>query len=106
MWYRAPELLMGQRRYTTGVDVWSVGCVFAELFKRKPLFEGKSEIHQLTLIYELAGVPTEETWPGHNSLPNFKRFSLNLSLPRWHVVFPPGGNLSDIGLELLKSLLT
>eukprot|EP00420_Gonyaulax_spinifera_P007550 CAMPEP_0197928428 /NCGR_PEP_ID=MMETSP1439-20131203/102322_1 /TAXON_ID=66791 /ORGANISM="Gonyaulax spinifera, Strain CCMP409" /LENGTH=199 /DNA_ID=CAMNT_0043551035 /DNA_START=51 /DNA_END=646 /DNA_ORIENTATION=- len=69
MWYRAPELIMGQRRYTTSVDMWSVGCVFGELFTRKPLFEGKSELHQLTVIYELTGVPTEETWPGYEALP-------------------------------------
>lgn len=108
MWYRAPELLMGQKQYTTGVDIWSVGCVFAELFLRKPLFPGKSELNQLTLIYDLVGVPTEETWPGYEALPNRRNFAFKLSLPRWRAVFkePPEGPLSDMGLELLRSLLT
>merc|ERR1711971_316412 len=62
LWYRAPELLMGQRRYTTAVDIWSIGCVFAEIFLRKPLFSGGSELHQLTLIYELTGEPSEDPY--------------------------------------------
>merc|ERR1719359_320900 len=107
MWYRAPELIMGQRSYSTGVDIWSVGCIFAELFLRKPVFPGKSELHQLSLIYELTGVPTEDSWPGYENLPNRKNFSFKLSLPRWRIVFPepPEGSLSDMGLELLRSLL-
>jgi cell division cycle 2-like protein len=108
LWYRAPELLMGQRQYTIAVDVWSAGCVFAELFLRKPLFPGKSEVHQLTLIYELIGVPTEESWLGYDSLPNRKKLEYKLTMPRWRVVFPkpPEGSVSDMGLELLRSLLT
>uniref|UniRef100_A0A7S1FCH7 Cyclin-dependent kinase 2 homolog n=1 Tax=Noctiluca scintillans TaxID=2966 RepID=A0A7S1FCH7_NOCSC len=103
LWYRAPELLMGQEVYTTCVDVWSVGCVFAEMLLGRPVFEGKAELHQLCLIYELVGVPTEETWPGYNSLPNRKLFEFKLSLPRWQTTFPDV--ISDVGLELLKSLL-
>jgi cell division cycle 2-like protein len=108
MWYRAPELLMGQRQYTTAVDVWSTGCVFAEIFLRKPVFAGKSELHQLTLIYELTGVPTEDSWPGYESLPNRKNFLLKQSLPRWRTVFPepPESLVSNMGLELLRRLLT
>jgi len=108
MWYRAPELIMGQKQYTTDVDAWSVGCIFGEMFLRKPMFPGKSELHQLSLIYELVGVPTEETWPGHEALPNRKHFDMKLSLPRWRVVFPeaPEGMLTDMGLELMRSLLT
>lgn len=104
LWYRAPELLMGVRRYTTAVDVWSVGCILAEFFKRRPLFEGKVELHQLQLIYDLVGVPTEESWPGYEALPNRRQFDFKLSLPRWREVFPVGG-LSDAGLELLRQLL-
>mmetsp|Transcript_100434 Transcript_100434/g.265266 ORF Transcript_100434/g.265266 Transcript_100434/m.265266 type:complete len:244 (-) Transcript_100434:12-743(-) len=106
LWYRAPELIMGQRRYTAAVDMWSVGCVFAELLLRRPPFEGKSELHQLTLIYDLTGVPTEEAWPGYEQLPNRKHFGCKLSLPRWSAVFPPGGQLSEMGIELMRSLLT
>jgi len=93
---------------TTGLDVWSIGCIFAELFLRRPVFPGKSELHQLTLIYELTGVPTEESWPGYEALPSRKHFDVKLSLPRWRILFPdpPEGDLSDMGLELLRSLLT
>merc|ERR1719436_1072658 len=63
-WYRAPELLLGQKMYSESVDTWSVGCIFAELILRRPLFEGRVELHQLGLVFELTGVPTEDTWPG------------------------------------------
>lgn len=104
MWYRAPELLMGQRLYTTGVDIWSVGCIFAELLLGRPVFEGKAELHQLGLIYDLVGVPTEESWPGYDQLPNRKLFDFRLSLPRWRAIFSLA-SLSDIGLELLRAML-
>jgi cell division cycle 2-like protein len=110
MWYRAPELLMGQRQYTKAVDVWSVGCIFGELLLREYLFPGDSEVHQLTLIYKLVGVPTEETWPGYDALPNRKNCNFKLCMPRWRSVFQadhdPEGCLSDMGLEMLRSLLT
>jgi len=105
LWYRAPEILMGLKRYGPAVDMWSCGCVFAEMFLRKPVLEGKSEIHQLMLIFELTGVPTEETWPGFDRLPNRRSMQFKESLPRWTIVFPPEGDLSDLGLEMLQMLL-
>lgn len=59
MWYRAPELLLGSRVYSTGVDLWSVGCVFAELLLREPLFAGRNEQDQVERILKLLGVPKE-----------------------------------------------
>ena len=47
LWYRAPEILMGSKFYNTSVDTWSLGCIFAEMITRKPLFPGDSEIDQL-----------------------------------------------------------
>jgi len=105
MWYRAPEILMGIKRYGPGVDMWSCGCVFAELFLRKPLFEGKAELHQLMLIFELTGVPNEESWPGFDRLPNRRSMQFKESLPRWTIIFPAEGDLSDLGLEMLQMLL-
>eukprot|EP00898_Chlorokybus_atmophyticus_P004650 jgi/Chlat1/5186/Chrsp33S05042 len=58
-WYRAPELLLSCEEYTAAIDVWSVGCIFAELLARKPLFPGKDYIHQLKLIINLIGTPSE-----------------------------------------------
>lgn len=51
LWYRAPEILLGGRQYSTGVDMWSVGCIFAEMCTRKPLFPGDSEIDEIFRIF-------------------------------------------------------
>lgn len=52
-WYRAPELLLNSSEYTSAIDVWSVGCIFAEIMTREPLFPGKDYVHQLKLITEV-----------------------------------------------------
>lgn len=75
LWYRSPELLLGERIYSTSVDIWSVGCIFAELILRKPLFPGQGEFDQLTKIFKSLGFPTEERWPGVSLLPNYNRIN-------------------------------
>ncbi|KAI9225476.1 MAG: kinase-like domain-containing protein [Piptocephalis tieghemiana] len=67
-WYRAPELLLGERKYDAAVDVWSVGCVFAELFKREPIFMGTSDEDQKAKIWSVCGAPNDENWPGWRDL--------------------------------------
>jgi serine/threonine protein kinase len=62
LWYRAPEVLLGTT-YATPVDVWSVGCILAELISGQPLFPGKNETDQLARIFSLLGTPTEMEWP-------------------------------------------
>ncbi|XP_054751465.2 cyclin-dependent kinase 4-like [Lytechinus pictus] len=62
MWYRAPEVLL-QASYATPVDMWSVGCIFAELHRRRPLFRGQSDKDQLHKIFEVIGIPPEDQWP-------------------------------------------
>ena len=74
-WYRAPELLLGSKTYGPGVDMWAVGCIFAELMLRKPYLPGNSDIDQLGKIYAALGTPTEETWPGHTTLPDYIEFT-------------------------------
>ncbi|CAI0440392.1 unnamed protein product, partial [Linum tenue] len=78
LWYRAPEILLGSRHYSTPVDVWSVGCIFAEMVNQRPLFPGDSEIDELFKIFRITGTPNEETWPGVTSLPDFKS-----TFPKW-----------------------
>ena len=73
-WYRAPELLFGARNYGTGVDVWAVGCILAELLLRIPFLAGDTDLDQLAKIFQALGTPTEENWPGHNKLPDFVQF--------------------------------
>ena len=72
LWYRAPEILLGAKQYNTTVDVWSIGCIFAEMASKKPLFAGDSEIDEVFKIFRLHGTPTEETYPGVSLLPEFK----------------------------------
>eukprot|EP00798_Chlamydomonas_sp_ICE-L_P029100 gene29100-32311_t len=59
-WYRAPELLLSCSEYGPSIDVWSVGCIFAELLGRKPLFPGKDYVHQLNLITKVIGSPKDD----------------------------------------------
>ncbi|KAI6016060.1 kinase-like protein [Pisolithus microcarpus] len=58
-WYRAPEIMLSFRRYTTAIDVWSIGCIFAELLLGRPLFKGKDYVDQLNKIFEVLGTPEE-----------------------------------------------
>lgn len=68
LWYRAPEVLL-QDSYSTSVDLWSVGCIFAELYLRRPLFCGTGDIHQLNKIFDFVGLPLEADWPSDVALP-------------------------------------
>lgn len=61
--FRSPELLFGARKYGTGVDMWAVGCIIAELLLRVPFLPGESDLDQLTRIFQALGSPNEETWP-------------------------------------------
>ncbi|KAI1826145.1 Pkinase-domain-containing protein [Xylaria intraflava] len=76
LWYRAPELLLGTKTYGAAVDMWSVGCIFGEILTREPLLPGKNEVDELTKIFELCGVPTDESWPGFRRLPNARSLRL------------------------------
>lgn len=72
LWYRAPEVLLGSQRYSCPVDVWSLGCIFAEMVTRKPLFQGDSEIDQLFRMFRILKTPTDDIWPGVTQLPDYK----------------------------------
>ncbi|KAK7432543.1 Cyclin-dependent kinase catalytic subunit [Neonectria magnoliae] len=102
LWYRAPEILLGGRQYSTGVDVWSIGCIFAEMCTRKPLFPGDSEIDEIFKIFRRLGTPSEEIWPGVTSHPDFKS-----SFPKWERNYDQNlcTNLDEMGLELLEMML-
>ncbi|XP_077350799.1 cyclin-dependent kinase 6 [Festucalex cinctus] len=73
LWYRAPEVLL-KSPYMSSMDVWSAGCVFAELFLLKPLFNGFSEAHQLQMIFDFIGLPSKDEWPQNSPV----TYSLNL----------------------------
>ncbi|KAJ8609546.1 hypothetical protein CTAYLR_006043 [Chrysophaeum taylorii] len=79
LWYRAPEILLGAEHYSTPVDLWSVGCIFAEMASCRPLFPGDSEIDELFRIFRVCGTPSDTTWTGVSRLPNYKT-----EFPKWH----------------------
>lgn len=101
LWYRAPEILLGISHYGLGVDIWSVGCIFAELSTKTPLFSGESEIHQILQIFKLLGTPREDIWHGLSELrdwhdfPNWKPKELSKCL----------NYLEPSGIDLIKHLL-
>merc|ERR1719384_324636 len=78
LWYRPPELLLGERNYGPAVDMWGAGCIMAEMWTRSPIMQGNTEQHQLTLIAQLCGAINEEVWPGVSRLDLFEK----LEIPR------------------------
>lgn len=102
LWYRAPEVLLGAKHYSTSVDMWSIGCIFAEMASQTPLFPGDSEIDELFRIFRVLGTPTEETWPGVSQLPDYKA-----DFPRWPAVplAKAVPQLDADGLDLLSKML-
>lgn len=102
LWYRAPEILLGQRKYGLGVDIWSVGTIFAELVNFYPLWPGDSEIDELFRIFRHLGTPNEKLWPGVSQLPDYKDV-----FPQWPALpiqrcCPDG--LDNQGLDLLRQM--
>ncbi|KAK9735361.1 hypothetical protein RND81_04G201300 [Saponaria officinalis] len=69
LWYRAPELLLGATDYSVGIDLWSAGCILAELLAGRPIMPGRTEVEQLHKIYKLCGSPSDEYWK-KSRLPN------------------------------------
>jgi len=102
LWYRAPDVLMGSRKYSTQVDIWSVGCIFAEMVNGRPLFPGSSDQDQLTKIFKYLGTPTSKIWPSITELPEYKEnFPAFPPLP-WKKIVK---KLDPQGLELLSQML-
>lgn len=77
LWYRAPDVLLGSRTYNTSIDIWSAGCIMAEMYTGRPLFPGTTNEDQLQKIFRLMGTPSERSWPGIAAFPEYK--------PGWHV---------------------
>ena len=102
LWYRAPEILLGVRHYSTPVDVWSIGCIFAEMINHGPLFAGDSEIDELFKIFQVLGTPTEETWPNVSELPDYQEGFPKWSAKPWKSLCPA---LDEDGADLLRQML-
>ncbi|KAH8835210.1 Pkinase-domain-containing protein [Flagelloscypha sp. PMI_526] len=104
LWYRAPEILLGATTYSTAIDIWSVGCIFAELLLKEPLFPAKSEIEMISMIFRLLGPPSTNSWPEYSSLPLASTLSLPAPAPPQFSQKLP--HLSNSGIDLLMSMLT
>ncbi|KAI0383409.1 Pkinase-domain-containing protein [Hypomontagnella monticulosa] len=93
IWYRAPELLLGSRHYTPAIDMWAVGCIFAELLSLRPIFKGEEakmdkktvpfQRNQMQKIVDIMGMPTKERWPYLSSMPEYNNLNL-LQPPMLH----------------------
>ncbi|KAG8365936.1 hypothetical protein BUALT_Bualt17G0023800 [Buddleja alternifolia] len=108
---KAPELLLGAKQYSTAIDMWSLGCIMAELLSKEPLFNGKTEVDQLDKIFKTLGTPNETIWPGLSKLPgakvNFVKHKYNLLRRKFPATsFTGSPVLSDAGFDLLNKLLT
>lgn len=120
IWYRAPELLLGARHYTTAIDMWSVGCIWGELLALRPMFKGEEakmdpktkaapfQTDQLKRIVEVLGTPNKDRWPSIESMPDYKGWWPHLrldnypkTLSRWYAT----RNKGDDGYDLFDSLL-
>lgn len=102
LWYRAPEILLGCRYYSTEVDIWSIGGIFSEMATHKVLFKGDSEIDQLFQIFRILGTPNEKNWPGVSELSDYKSTFPNWSKGRLSSCAP---QLNEDGIDLLNKLL-
>jgi serine/threonine protein kinase len=103
LWYRAPEILLGSKHYSTAMDIWSVGCIFAEMVLQKPLFPGDSEIDELFRIFRILGTPGKENWPNSITLPDYKA-----TFPQWkpQSLGEKIPQLDSDGVDLLEQMLT
>ncbi|KAL4462905.1 hypothetical protein ABPG72_018796 [Tetrahymena utriculariae] len=103
LWYRPPDVLLGSKHYSTSIDIWSIGCIFAEMVNLKPLFPGNSETDELKRIFKLTGTPSVEKWPGLADLPNWKAdaFEKYPGEPLQNIC----PKLDELGLDLLGKML-
>jgi mitogen-activated protein kinase 6 len=104
-WYRAPELLLSCAEYTSAIDVWSVGCIFAELLGRKTLFPGKDYVHQLNLIMRVIGTPREDSELDFINNEKAKRYIKSLPATarcNFEKLFP---NASPKAIDLIDKML-
>lgn len=102
LWYRAPDVLLGSKNYSTSIDIWSAGCILGEMHTGRPLFPGKNNSDQLIKIFRLFGTPNDQTWPAvteysewNKSFPVFAPQNLTAALPM----------MEPLALDLMCKLL-
>ncbi|KAF2192686.1 Pkinase-domain-containing protein [Zopfia rhizophila CBS 207.26] len=102
LWYRAPDVLLGSRTYNTSIDIWSAGCIMAEMYTGRPLFPGTTNEDQLQKIFRLMGTPSERSWPGISQFPEYKGNFHVFATQDLRLILP---QVDQLGLNLLNSML-
>lgn len=89
-WYRAPELLFGSTKYSPKVDMWSCGCILAELLNGAPLFPGRNDLEQIGLVMSVLGSPSDQNWKGWKDLPDSRKIAFEKTEPvqDWSTIVP------------------
>lgn len=110
LWYRSPELLLGMKNYDGKVDMWSIGCVFAELLIGEPLFKSNNEIEQLQKIFSICGSPTALSWEWCKNLPLYDErmedTQIFENVLRTTIDNKSKLYIDDVAFDLLEKLLT
>jgi negative regulator of the PHO system len=102
LWYRAPDVLLGSRTYNTSIDIWSAGCIMAEMFTGRPLFPGTTNEDQIIRIFRIMGTPTERSWPGIMQLPEYKPTFQMYATQDLRNILPA---IDPTGIDLLQRML-
>ena len=102
LWYRAPDVLLGSRTYNTSIDIWSAGCIMAEMYTGRPLFPGTTNEDQIVRIFRIMGTPTERTWPGITQFPEYKPTFQMYATQNLRQILP---QIDATGIDLLQRML-
>lgn len=98
LWYRSPDVLLGSKFYSTGIDMWSIGCIFAEMITGRPLASGNSQFEQLLSIQKVLGSANSSEWPEYEEYLNAAvEGNVITKTQRQQLI----GNVPSIGLETL-----
>lgn len=102
LWYRAPDVLLGSRTYNTSIDIWSAGCIMAEMYTGRPLFPGTTNDDQIVRIFRIMGTPSERTWPGLTQFPEYKSNFQVYATQDLRQILP---QIDSTGIDLLQRML-
>ncbi|CAJ0864041.1 4954_t:CDS:10 [Entrophospora sp. SA101] len=102
LWYRSPDVLLGSRTYSTSIDIWSAGCIMAEMYTGRPLFPGTTNDDQLVKIFKTMGTPPESIWKGLITYPEHLKRYPNYSPQDLKKMIPM---IDNVGLDLLSKML-
>ena len=105
LWYRAPDVLLGSKNYSTSIDIWSIGCIFEEMACGKQLFMGKSNVDQLKKIFHVLGTPTEKDFPGLEDISDWENDEYKFEKYPKQDIRKYIPRLDDDGIDLLEKML-